>query len=120
MAAETPGESKAASVAAAGESSLLKWLSKRSRPHFGQLATWLLLGASLWLARYPFEIAGGPRLGPASVFSWLPAEVLASPATLWFVRGVLVVGVALWFWRTLLPWSCWLTVFAFTLLWSLH
>jgi hypothetical protein len=100
--------------------SCLEWFHHRSLPHFGQLATWLLLGASLWLARYPYEIASGPRQGPASVFSWLPAEVLASPASFWICRGLLVAGVTLWFWRKLLPWSCWLTAISFTSLWSLH
>jgi hypothetical protein len=102
---------------------LSPWLTRlgeRSLPHFGQLATWLLLGAALWLARYPFEIAAGPRQGPASLLSWLPAEALSSPVSFWIVRMMLVVGVGLWFWRTLLPWSCWLTVVAFTALWSLH
>ena len=101
-------------------SSRLGWLHERSLPHFGQLATWLLLAAALWLARYPYELAAGPRQGPASLLCWLPAEVLASPASFWIARGVLVVGVLLWFWRKLLPWSCWLTVIAFTSLWSLH
>jgi len=98
----------------------LKWVDERSLPHFGQFATWLLLGASLWLARYPHELASGPRQGPASLLSWLPAEVLASPASFWICRGLLVAGVTLWFLRKLLPWSCWLTVVAFTALWSLH
>ena len=99
---------------------LLTWLCERSLPHFGQLATWLLLGAALWLARYPYEMAVGPRQGPASLLSWLPGEVLSSPASFWVARCALVLGAALWFWRKLLPWSCWLTVIAFTILWSLH
>jgi hypothetical protein len=100
--------------------SCLDWFHERSLPHFGQLATWLLLGASLWLARYPYEIASGPRQGAGSVLSWLPAGALASPASFWICRGLLVAGVALWFWRKLLPWSCWLTAISFTALWSLH
>src|SRR4051812_47890555 len=100
--------------------SFLDWFFERSLPHFGQLATWLLLSAALWLARYPYELASGPRQWPASLLSWLPAEVLASPASFWIARGFLLVGVVLWFWRKLLPWSCWLTVIAFTGLWSLH
>ena len=99
---------------------LLTWLCERSLPHFGQLATWLLLGAALWLARYPYEMAVGPRQGPASLLSWLTGEVLSSPASFWVARCALVLGAALWFWRKLLPWSCWLTVIAFTILWSLH
>lgn len=98
----------------------LTWLYERSLPHFGQLATWLLLGAALWLARYPYEMAVGPRQGPASLLSWLPGEVLSSPAGFWIARAALVIGVGLWFWRKLLPWSCWLTALAFTALWSLH
>ncbi len=99
---------------------MLTWLCERSLPHFGQLATWVLLGAALWLARYPYEMAVGPRQGPASLLSWLPGEVLSSPASFWVARCALVLGAALWFWRKLLPWSCWLTVIAFTILWSLH
>ncbi len=99
---------------------LLTWLCERSLPHFGQLATWVLFGAALWLARYPYEMAVGPRQGPASLLSWLPGEVLSSPASFWVARCALVLGAALWFWRKLLPWSCWLTVIAFTILWSLH
>jgi hypothetical protein len=102
------------------QSSWLDWFNTRSLPHFGQLATWLLLGASLWLARYPLEIASGSRQGPASLLTWLPGEVLSSPLSFWTARGLLVLGVVLWFWRMFLPWSCWLTVIAFTSLWSLH
>ena len=98
----------------------LAWLQERSLPHFGQLATWLLLGAALWLAGYPYDIAVGPRQGLASLLSWLPGKVLASPASFWVARGALVLGVCLWFWRKFLPWSCWLTVIAVTSLWSLH
>src|ERR1051325_10533547 len=87
---------------AANQPAWLEWMNARTLPHFGQLATWLLLGASLWLARYPYEIASGPRQGPASLLSWLPAEALASPAILWVARGVLVIGVGLWIWRKLL------------------
>lgn len=105
---------------AASQLSWLEWFHECSLPHFGQLATWLLLGAALWLARYPYEIASGPRQGPASLLSWMPAEALSSPVSFWMVRGLLVFGVGLWFWRAFLPWSCWLTVIAFTALWSLH
>src|SRR5688572_32522219 len=97
-----------------------RWLCGCSLPHFGQLATWLLLGTSLWLAGYPYEIAAGPRQGPASLLFWLPVGVLSSPASFWIARAALVVSVGLWFCRMLLPWSCWFTVIAFTSLWSLH
>lgn len=99
---------------------MLRWLGERTLPHFGQLATWLLLGASLWLARYPYEIASGARQGSASLLFWLPPEVLSSHASFLIARASLVVGVALWYWRKFLPWSCWLTPLAFTALWSLH
>ncbi len=118
MTAETSGEAK--STSAAGESALVKWLGEQTLPHFGQLATWLLLGAALWLVRYPFEIASGSRLAAASLLSWLPAAVLASPASFWVARGVLVAGASLWVTRKFLPYSCWLTVIGFTTLWSLH
>src|SRR5260221_7724596 len=98
----------------------LTWLCECSFPHFGQLATWLLLGAALWLAAYPYEIAIGPRQGPASLLSWLPGQGLSSPVSFWIARAALAVGVALWVWRKLLPCSCWLIVMAFTALWSLH
>lgn len=116
----SPEPASASTQSATNQPGWLEWMNARTLSHFGQLATWLLLVAALWLARYPFEIATGPRQGPASLLSWLPEETLSSPASFWAVRGLLVLGVGLWFWRKLLPWSCWLTVIAFTGLWSLH
>ena len=54
------------------------------------------------------------------MFSWLPAEVLSSPATFYAFRALLLAGIALWFWQKWLPWSCWMTVLGFTGVWSMH
>lgn len=95
-------------------------LTQRSRPHFTQLALWLLLATALAAGSVPFTVHPGPRQGPATLLSWLPADVLASDATFWILRGILWIGGLLWAFNRLLPLSPWLTVVGLTSLWSLH
>lgn len=98
----------------------LDYLLDESTPQFAQLVTWILLATALVLALVPLDHRVGPRQGPVTLLSWLPADVLHSPAMLLAMRGVLLVGAGLWLFQRLLPWSCWLTVIGFTGVWSLH
>lgn len=96
-------------------------LLKLSRPHFGQAVTWLLLAFALTLTALPFEPQTGPRNEQAAtLLSLLPGAWLASPLVFNATRVVLAVAAVLWAARRLVPWTCWLTVAAFTALWSLR
>lgn len=99
----------------------LAHLDRRSRPHFNQLVVWCLLAAALTLACWPtFVVRTEPHHGHATLLFWLPNTVLASAATFWLFRGLLLAGTILWLANRWLPWSCWLTTLGFTGLWSLH
>lgn len=107
--------------AARTSSGVGQWLTETTRPAFGQWSTWILLSFSVVLALTPIEFDTGPRTGtPATIFFWLPSSLLSSMAFYNVVRGVLLVATALWAVRVWIPVSCWATVFAFTLLWSLR
>jgi hypothetical protein len=95
-------------------------LFRRSTPHFTQLAIWLLLATALVASSVPIEVPAGPRQGPSTLLSWLPAAVLGSDAAAWSFRGLLWVGAILWALNRLLPLSPWMTVVGLTGLWSLH
>lgn len=95
-------------------------LEVRARPHFTQLALWLLLATALTAGSVPFTVQAGPRQGPATLLAWLPGELLAADATFWTFRALLWVGAILWGLNWLLPLSPWLTVAGLTGLWSLH
>src|SRR5262245_46002507 len=95
-------------------------LEERTLPHFNQLVVWTLLGTAAILALWPFELASGERRGFASLLAWLPDVIVASRWVWLALRGLLLTGCLLWSLNRLLPWSCWVTVFAFTALWSLH
>jgi hypothetical protein len=99
------------------------WLARlevRTLPQFNQTIVWTLLATAAILAVWPFTTVSGQRGGFVSLLSWLPDAVVYSGATWLFVRLLLVAGIVLWAAQRLLPWSCWLVVFAFTALWSLH
>jgi hypothetical protein len=95
-------------------------LEQRTLPHFNQFVVWSLLGTAVLLALWPFQLHHGPRAGVASLLWWLPDAAAYSPWTWYALRLTLLVGCSLWMLHRLLPWSCWLVVFAFTALWSLH
>ncbi len=95
-------------------------LEQRTLPQFNQLVIWTLLAISALLAIWPFEIRAGERAGVASLLWWLSDSVVHSHWTWLALRVLLLVGSVLWLNQLALPWSCWLVVFAFTGLWSLH
>lgn len=96
-------------------------LFEEATPKFGQYATWLLLLFAFIIAWTPIEFDTGPRRSdPATIFSWLPVSVLANPLFFAAVRTVLFISCILWAARIAIPISCWVTVFASTLLWSLR
>ncbi len=101
--------------------SKLTWLFDRATPRFGQISVWLLLSFALVLALTPIEFDAGPRSEhPATVFSWLPVDLIRKPIFFTCVRVVLMASVVLWATRIWIPVSCWLTVISFTLMWSLR
>ncbi len=101
--------------------SKLTWLFDRATPRFGQISVWLLLSFALVLALTPIEFDAGPRSEhPATVFSWLPVDLIRNPIFFTCVRVVLMASVVLWATRIWIPVSCWLTVISFTLMWSLR
>lgn len=95
-------------------------LYQRQLVHFNQIVVWVLLGAAVTLALWPLALHEGPREGVASLLFWLPDGVVRSPVVWLIVRGWLLAGALLWLIGRGVPWSCWLTVGAFTTLWSLH
>jgi hypothetical protein len=98
----------------------LPQLSQRQLVHFNQLVLGVLLVSAVVLALWPFTIHEGPRKGLASLLFWLPDAVVRSQSVWLVARGTLLAGAGLWLAGRGLPWSCWLTVAAYTTLWSLH
>lgn len=97
------------------------WLQDEATPQFGQIATWLLLLFALIVACTPVEFdVGLRRAEPATIFSWLPENIVRSPQLFLGVRVVLFVSTIMWAFRIAVPYSCWLTVFAFTMSWALR
>ena len=97
------------------------WLQDEATPQFGQIATWLLLLFALIVACTPVEFdVGLRRAEPATIFSWLPENIVRSPQLFLGVRVVLFVSTIMWAFRIAVPYSCWLAVFAFTMSWALR
>jgi hypothetical protein len=93
----------------------------RGKVRFGLFSLWWLLLFAVILACLPFEHASGQRTGNiVTLFSWLPAGLLQSKLFYFWVRVWLIVSTILWFAWIAIPWSCWSTVIAFTLIWSLR
>jgi hypothetical protein len=103
-----------------GQPSWLQSLEQRTLPHFNQLVIWSLLTTALLLALWPFQLLQGSRAGTASLLCWLPDAIVYNAWAWSALRLALFAGCSLWMLQRLLPWSCWLVVFAFTALWSLH
>ncbi|QEG20679.1 hypothetical protein [Mariniblastus fucicola] len=97
------------------------WLQEEATPKYGQIATWLLLLFAVVVALSPIEFAVGPRRAvSATIFSWLPDAVVRSPELFFAVRVVLLGSAIAWALRISIPYSCWLTVAAFTMSWALR
>jgi len=84
------------------------------KPHFGQAVTWVLLYAAVALPPTACSVQLGDRLSAATVLSILPSTVLSQSVLFTLFRRALEAGAILWACRLLVPWSCWLTVGAFT------
>ena len=97
------------------------WLQDEATPAFGQIATWLLLLFAVIVAFSPIEFDTGPqRTVPATIFSWMPESLIRSPELFFGARIVCLAGAVLWAFRIAIPFSCWLTVAAFTMSWALR
>jgi hypothetical protein len=97
------------------------WLLDAAMPRFGIMVTWLLCLFAIILACSPIEFADGVKSAQgASLFSWLPEGLLRSGPFFTGVRVVLAVSAVCWILRVGVPVSCWITTFAFMLMWSLR
>lgn len=100
-------------------------LGERGRPHYGLLvlATLLLCGCPLvvyFLTHRPDPPGPGERVGPATVLSWLPAEILFDVRLQQVFGGAYFLGGLLWIAGRLVPWSGWLTALSFTAVVALY
>ena len=99
----------------------LDWLQDEATPLFGQVSTWLLLLFAAIVALTPIAFdSGSQRADAATVFSWMPESLIRSPVLFFTVRIVLLASALAWAFRILIPFSCWLTVLAFTLCWAMR
>lgn len=97
------------------------WLQDEATPLYGQIATWMLLSFAVIVALSPIEFSAGPqRPVPATIFSWMPESLIRSPELFFGVRVVLLGSAVMWAFRVAIPFSCWLTVAAFTMSWALR
>jgi hypothetical protein len=101
------------------------WLGERRRPHAGMLALWVLLGCAaclcLWFEWHqPAPPAGSQRLGPATIFSFLPDDILLN-RWVYLGCGAIFFAAALpWAAQRWLPWSSWLAAGSFTAVAALY
>ena len=113
--------SSSTTIDAAPRRSIADWFLDAATPKFGIAVTWLLCLFALVLACLPIEFASGVRSTQgASVFSWLPEAILRSGLFFTGVRIVLAVSAVCWIFRVAVPVFCWITTFAFMLMWSLR
>lgn len=85
------------------------------RPHVGQFVIWGLLVHEIVLKRVNLPRSEGLRNNPATVLSFLPAELLASPLVFHCFRWLFVFAGILWILQLLLPLSSWVCVCAYTI-----
>jgi len=89
-------------------------LTSNFRAHVGQVVIWGLLLHEIVLTRVSFPHAEGLRNNPATILSFLPAEILTSPLVFHCFRWLFVSAGILWMLQLLLPLSSWVCVFAYT------
>jgi hypothetical protein len=90
-------------------------LTSNFKPHVGQFVIWGLLLHEMVLMRVNLPRWEGLRNTPATVFSFLPVEILISPLVFHFFRWLFVVAGILWILQLRLPISSWVCVFAYTI-----
>jgi hypothetical protein len=100
-------------------------LLQRSLPHYGVLVLASLLIVSLPLASYflvawPGAAAKGPRVGPATVLSFLPDAVLLNRGVQIACGVVYLCAMLAWAAHRWLPWSAALTALSFTAIVALY
>jgi len=97
------------------------WLLDRANLRFGVLSVRILLAMVVLIAMFPIEFSLGPRSAePATIFTWLPADLVRNGMFFTLVRIGVIASALLWWLRIWTPVSCWLTVFLGMLLWSLR
>jgi len=113
--------SRRATINSEGRRPIAEWFLDTATPRFGIVVTWLLCLFAIVLACSPIEFSSGVRSAQgASLFSWLPEALLRSGLFFTGVRVVLAVSAVCWILRVAVPVSCWVTTFAFMLMWSLR
>lgn len=97
------------------------WLIECDSLRFGMMSTYVLLIATILIGVSPIEFSEGPRAKEAaSIFSWLPELLIRNEIFFFSVRIVLIVSAVLWMLRRWVPVTCWTTVLAALLYWSLR
>jgi hypothetical protein len=92
-----------------------------TKDRFGIWSTRILLTFALILAVLPFTPQVGERAeGFPTILSWMPTFMLRSMTLMYIVRVVLAASAILWLLHRFVPWTSWLVVISFTMLWSLR
>jgi hypothetical protein len=86
-----------------------------SKPHVGQFVVWGILVHAMVFMRDNVPTSAGERNHLATVFSFLPEELLTAPFVYPLFRWLLVAAGVLWALRLLVPLSSWVCVFAYTM-----
>jgi hypothetical protein len=105
--------------------SSFNWLGERSRPHYGQLTLAVLLVCATafcgyFQTHYGVTRTSDERIGPVSIFSFLPDAILLNEYVFRTCGALFVAGAALWIVGRGLPWSSWLTTLGFTAVVALY
>lgn len=96
------------------------YLLRRATPQFGQFSLWILLGLALILSVLPFEHQTGERQPFATMWGFLPVEILESKVFFLATRISLAITAILWGLRIGTPVTSWLTALLFSLMWALR
>ena len=97
------------------ERELRREIASAYKPHIGQFVVWGLLLHAIIFMRDRVPASEGARNHLATIFSFLPEEILTSPLVFPVFRWLLVAAGILWALQLLVPLSSWVSVFAYTL-----
>ena len=100
---------------------LAGWLLQCADLKYGVYSYRILLAVAVVIGLCPIEFSTGPQNDtPATIFSWIPENVLRNGEFFLAIRICLIASALLWWFRVWTPISCWLTVLFAVLMWSLR